>query len=384
MIKPYKLSVSKKTLNEIYKKVKNYPWNLIQNVNGWEYGTNYNYLKNISKYWASKYNWNKYEKKINSFSNYKTKVNGLNIHFIKEKSKNPKSRPLLLLHGWPGSVIEFLDIIPKLAHPEKFGGKKDDGFDVIVPSLPGFGFSTPIKKAMGPREIGKVLNKLMVKNLGYKNYAVQGGDWGATIAGWIGYDSSKNCKAIHINCLPLRHPKGPLNKNEKKWETKFIKDQITEEGYRTQQATKPQTLSYAMFDSPVGTAAWILEKFHGWSDLRKNNIQKIYSKDLLLTNIMIYIITKSFDTASWIYFGRRKEGGRALPNNFKKIMTPTAIAEFPKEMLGWPPKTYVNRIFNIKRWAKFPKGGHFAALEVPGLLLNDIQKFLNKDLKLFK
>ena len=139
-----------------------------------------------------------------------------------------------------------------------------------------------------------------------------------------------------------------------------------------------------MFDSPVGTAAWILEKFHGWSDLRKSNIQKIYSKDLLLTNIMIYIITKSFDTASWIYFGRRKEGGRAFPNNFKKIMTPTAIAEFPKEMLAWPPKTYVNRIFNIKRWTKFPKGGHFAALEVPGLLLNDIQKFLNKDLKLFK
>ena len=136
MIKPYKLSVSKKTLNEIYKKVKNYPWNLIQNVNGWEYGTNYNYLKNISKYWASNYNWKKYEKNLNSFSNYKTKVNGLNIHFIKEKSKNPKSRPLLLLHGWPGSVIEFLDIIPKLAHPEKFGGKKEDGFDVIVPSLP--------------------------------------------------------------------------------------------------------------------------------------------------------------------------------------------------------------------------------------------------------
>jgi microsomal epoxide hydrolase len=383
MIKSYKISVNKNTLNKINSKVKSYPWNLIQNISGWEYGTNFNYLKSISKYWSSKYNWKKYEKKINSFSNYKTKIDRVNLHFIKEISNNPKSRPLLLLHGWPGSIIEFLDIIPKLAHPEKFGGKIEDGFDVIVPSLPGFGFSTPIKKAMGPREIGKVINKLMVKNLGYKKYAVQGGDWGATIAGWMGYDSSKNCKAIHINCLPLRHPNGPLNKKEKEWQIKFNKDQITEDGYRTQQATKPQTLSYAMADSPVGTAAWILEKFHGWSDLKKGNMQKTYSRDLLLTNIMIYILTKSVDTATWIYFGRRKEGGRLFPKNFKKIMTPTAIAEFPKEMLGWPPRSYVNRIFNVKRWSKFSRGGHFAALEAPDLLLNDIQTFLNKDLKLF-
>ncbi len=383
MIKPFKVRIPSKTINEIYRKVKKYPWSNIQNINGWEYGTNFNYLKSISKYWASKYNWKKYEKKINSFSNYKTKIDRVNLHFIKEISNNPKSRPLLLLHGWPGSIIEFLDIIPKLAHPEKFGGKIEDGFDVIVPSLPGFGFSTPIKKAMGPREIGKVINKLMVKNLGYKKYAVQGGDWGATIAGWMGYDSSKNCKAIHINCLPLRNPNAHLNKKEKEWQIKFNKDQITEDGYRTQQATKPQTLSYAMADSPVGTAAWILEKFHGWSDLKKGNMQKTYSRDLLLTNIMIYILTKSFDTATWIYFGRRKEGGRLFPKNFKKIMTPTAIAEFPKEMLGWPPRSYVNRIFNVKRWSKFSRGGHFAALEAPDLLLNDIQTFLNKDLKLF-
>ena len=162
MIKPYKISVPKSALNNIYKKVRTYPWKMIQNVNGWEYGTNYNFLKKISKHWVSKYNWRKFEKKINSFKNYKTKVDGINLHFIKEKSKNPKSRPLLLLHGWPGSVIEFFDIIPRLAHPEKFGGKIEDGFDVIVPSLPGFGFSTPIKKALGPRKIGKILNLSLI------------------------------------------------------------------------------------------------------------------------------------------------------------------------------------------------------------------------------
>jgi len=381
MIKKYKISVPKSTLNEIYKKVRNFPWSAAQNMNGWEYGTNLNYLKSISKYWITKYNWKKFEKKINSFKNYKTKVEDINLHFIFEKSKNPNSKPLLLLHGWPGSITEFLDIIPRLAHPEKFGGKIEDGFDIIVPSLPGFGFSSQIKKALGPRKIGKILNKFMVKNLGYKNYFVQGGDWGATIAGWIGLDSSKNCKGIHINCLPLRHPKGTKNLKEKKWEKKFNFDQIMQEGYRTQQATKPQTLSYAMIDSPVGTAAWILEKFHGWSDLKMGKIEKTFSKDELLSNIMIYIITKSFNTASWIYFGRRKEGGRSFPKNFKKINVPTAIAIFPKEMLEWPPKSYVNRIFNIKRWKKFPNGGHFAALEEPDYLVSDILSFFNKDLK---
>ena len=378
MIRQYKISVPKNTLNNIYKKVRNYPWKMIQNVNGWEYGTNYNFLKKISQYWVSKYDWKKFENKINSFKNYKTNVDDINLHFIKEKSKNPKSRPLLLLHGWPGSVIEFLDIIPKLAHPEKFGGKIEDGFDVIVPSLPGFGFSTPIKKALGPRKIGKILNKFMVKNLGYKNYVVQGGDWGATIAAWIGLDSAKYCKGIHINCLPIRHPKGPKNIKERKWENKFNFDQITQEGYRTQQATKPQTLSYAMIDSPVGTAAWILEKFHGWSDLKTGTIEKKFSKDELISNIMIYIITKSFNTATWIYFGRRKEGGRSFPQNFKKIKVPTAIAVFPKEMLEWPPKSYVNRIFNVVRWTKMPKGGHFAALEEPELLIKDIKSFFKK------
>ncbi len=378
MIKPFKLSVSKKTLNEIYKKVKKYPWADIENLKGWEHGTNYNYLKKISKYWYSKFSWKKQQDKINSFSNYVTNVNGIKIHFINEKSSNPKVKPLLLLHGWPGSVVEFFYLIPRLAHPERFGGKKEDGFDVIVPSLPGFGFSSSTKSPIGPRKMAKIINKFMTNNLKFKKYFVQGGDWGATISNWLAYDYSKNCKAIHINCLTMRHPRGPKTKKEKKWSIKFAKDQIMQEGYRTQQSTKPQSLSYAMIDSPVGTAAWILEKFFSWSDLKKNNIESVYSKDLLLTNIMIYILYKSFNTSSWIYFGRREEGGRFFPKNFKKIKIPTAIAVFPKEMSEWPPKSYVNRIFNVVRWTKMPRGGHFAALEEPELLIKDIKSFFKK------
>jgi pimeloyl-ACP methyl ester carboxylesterase len=375
MIKPFKLRIPNKTLNKIYNKVKKYPWSNIEDMNGWEHGTNLKYLKTISKYWIKNFNWKKNEIKINKFSNFLTKVDGINIHFIKEKGSGSNPMPLLILHGWPGSIVEFLDIIQKLAHPERFGGKKEDAFDVIAPSLPGFGFSESFKKPVGPRRIAKIMNKFMTKNLGYKKYLSQGGDWGATISNWIGYDHSKSCKGIHINCLTMRHPMGAKNKKEKNWENKFSKNQIIQDGYRTQQATKPQSLSYAMIDSPIGTAAWILEKFFSWSDIKNNKIDKVYSKNILLTNIMVYLVTNTFNTASWIYFGRRKEGGRFFPKKFKKIKVPTAVAEFPKEMSTWPPKSYVKRIFNLKRWTKMKKGGHFAALEQPDLLIKDIKEF---------
>ena len=216
----------------------------------------------------------------------------------------------------------------------------------------------------------------MTENLGYKDYIGQGGVWGATIANWIGHDHSKFCKAIHINCLTMRHPEGPQTNEEKDWQTRFDKNQIMQDGYRTQQATKPQSLSYGMMDSPVGIAAWIVEKMYSWSDLKDNNIESVYSKDTLLANIMIYILTKTFDTSTWIYFGRREEGGRFFPNNFKRIETPTAAALFPAEMSEWPPRSYVERIFNIKQWSEMPAGGHFAALEKPDLLVADLRKFL--------
>ena len=173
----------------------------------------------------------------------------------------------------------------------------------------------------------------------------------------------------------MRHPDGHKTKEEKDWQTRFDKDQIMQDGYRTQQATKPQTLSYGMMDSPIGVAAWIIEKFYFWSDLKNNNIESVYSKDILIANIMLYLVTKTFNTASWIYFGRREEGGRFFPKDFKKIKIPTAVALFPAEMSEWPPRSYVNRLFNIKRWTQMNKGGHFAAMKQPEILIKDIVEF---------
>jgi len=380
MIRPFKINISNKIIKDINTKVANFPWHEMPDDGGWNYGTNLDYMKEISNYWVNKFNWRKMEEKINKFQNFKTNIDGIDIHFIHEKGSGSNPKPLLLSHGWPGSILEFLHIIDQLAHPEKFGGKEEDAFDVVVPSLPGFGFSGRPSRPIGPRKMASIFNSLMAKVLGYKKYLAQGGDFGGAIATWLGYDFPKTCAAIHINILIVRHPDGPQTKEEEEWEKRFKRDQKIEDGYRTQQATKPQTLSYAMMDSPVGVAAWIIEKMCGWSDIKKNDIESVYSKDTMLSNIMVYLVTKTFNTASWIYYGRREEGGRFLPKEGLPIKVPTAVALFPKEYLEWAPKSYVERIYNIQRWTEMPKGGHFAALEQPDLLVKDIREFA-KDLK---
>ena len=375
MIKPFKVKIPDEIIQNINSKVKNYSWHEMPDDGGWDYGTNLDYMKEFSKYWLENYNWRETEKKINRFKNFKCNIDNIDIHFIHEKGSGKNPRPLLLSHGWPGSIIEFLHIIEKLAHPEKFGGNEEDAFDVIVPSLPGFGFSSRPARPIGPRKMSSIFNKLMTDKLGYKKYIAQGGDFGGTICTWLAYDYPKNLLGIHINILITRHPDGPQTSEEKEWQERFRRDQRIEDGYRTQQATKPQTLSYAMMDSPVGVAAWIIEKMRGWSDLKNGDIESVYSKEILLSNIMIYLVTKTFNTASWIYYGRREEGGRSLPKEHLPLKVPTAIAVFPKEYLEWAPRSYVERIYNVKRWTKMSKGGHFAALEQPELLIKDITEF---------
>ena len=377
-ISAFKIYFTDHELDKIKIKVVSFPWHEMPHDGGWQYGTNLSYLKNFSNYWVNNFDWRKQENKLNQFKHFKTKIDGIDIHFIHEKGSGENPRPLIISHGWPGSISEFVKIIEPLAHPERFGGRVEDAFDIVAPSLPGFGFSGKPSRPFGPRKMAEIFHTLMTERLGYSNYIAQGGDWGGAISSWLGFDYPEKCIGIHINILTMRHPAGPRGEEEEKWAASFNKEQVTQNGYRTQQATKPQTLSYAMMDSPVGTAAWIVEKFHSWSDIEDNDIESVYTKDELLTNIMIYILTKTFNTASWIYYGREEEGGRILSPEGKRVEVPTGCALFPEELLSWPPKSYVERLYNIKHWSVMPNGGHFAAMEQPKLLIDDIRSFSRK------
>ncbi|WP_223426277.1 epoxide hydrolase family protein [Tateyamaria pelophila] len=374
-IKPFSFHVSDTTLKDIRTRVANYPWHEMPDDGGWDYGTNLDYLRELCAYWVSDFDWRAQEDRINGFAQFKAQVEGIDLHFIYEQGSGPKPMPLMISHGWPGSVAEFHKLIAPLAHPERFGGDVEDAFTVIAPSLPGFAFSGRPSRPYGPRKMADVINSLMTRTLGFDSYVAQGGDWGAAICSWLGYEHAPACSAIHINALMARHPDGPQTPAEVAWAAQFDNDQIMEEGYRSIQATRPQTLSYAMMDSPVGIAAWLLEKFRSWSDVHGDNIETVYSKDELLTNIMIYVATKSFNTASWIYYGRREEGGRILSPEGARVEVPTGCAVFPAEFLTWPPRSYVDRIYNVQHWSEMPRGGHFAAMEEPDLLLADIRTF---------
>ncbi len=374
-LRHFRIAVPEETLQLIRAKVAAYAWHEMPADGGWAYGTNLDYMKELCSYWLEGFDWRAQEAALNRLPQYIVPVEGLDIHFLYERGSGPVPLPLLISHGWPGSVFEFAEIIEPLAHPERFGGSADDAFDVVAPALPGFGFSGKPDRPMGPRAMAGVFAELMTGVLGYEGYLAQGGDWGGAISSWLGYEHTPACRAIHLNIMTMRHPDGPQGDEEKAWARRFEQEQEVEMGYRTQQATKPQTLSYAMMDSPVGVAAWIVEKWNSWSDTEGDDIESVYTKDRILTNIMVYLVTGSFNTASWIYYGRREEGGRVLSPEGRRVEVPTGCALFPKELLSWPPRSYVERVYNVTHWTEMPRGGHFAAMEEPGLLVEDIRAF---------
>ena len=376
-MKKFRINIDDKIIKDTRDSILKFNWGNLPNINNWDLGVNKFILKDLCDYWISNYDWKLAESELNNFNHYTEVIDDLKIHFVYEKGMSQNSIPLLVSHGWPGSFLEFKKILEPLTNPKKYGLDEDVCFDLVMPSIPGFAFSDAPERPLGPRKIANYYNKLMIKVLNYKSYMAQGGDWGGAISSWLGYDHKDFCKAIHLNIMIMRERNGPQSEEEREWQNKFKKEQVMEEGYRSLQATKPQTLAFAMNENPVGIAAWILEKFHNWSDLKNKTVLDIYSKEDLITNIMIYIVTNTFNTASWIYYGRREEGGRVM-NIKDKITTPTACALFPAEFLSWPPKSYVDRMYNVLQWTEHPSGGHFAAMEEPTFLLNDIRSFAYK------
>lgn len=345
----------------------------------WEYGTNLAYLRELVDYWRTRYDWRKHEKHLNSLRHFRTEIADLNLHFIHEEGRGPNPKPLLLIHGWPGSVYEFMEIIPMLTDPAAHGGDASDSFTVIAPSLPGYGFSGHAKaRAMNIQAIADIFFKLMTETLGFPRFAVQGGDWGSVITARIGEAYPSYLYGIHLNMIPVGPTEGrnapELTPEEKVFLGEMEKFRTAETGYQWIQGTKPQTLAYGLNDSPAGLAAWIVEKFRTWSDCH-GNLESRFTKDQLLTNVMIYWITGSINSSTRLYYEARHHPWRLKPGT--RIQTPAAVALFPGE-LARPPRHWAERVLNVQRWTPMARGGHFAAMEEPRLLAEDIRAFFRE------
>ena len=378
-IKPFEVDWSPGEVAAVLERVRTYPFPPAPDgPDGWDYGCDAAFLKDITAYWADGYDWRATVADLNRFPQFTARIEDFDIHFIHVVGEAGGKRPLLLSHGWPGSHYEFWDAIEKLAFPSRFGGDAADAFDVVVPSLPGFGFSSKPTRPIGQRGTARLFNTLMTEVLGYKTYRAQGGDWGAMITSWLGLDHGAKdggvgAKAIHLNMLGFRPKDGPTGAEEQMWAAKSGAYTQMMGAYLQLQVTRPQSVAWLGAGNPVGQAAWIVERFHDWSDLRTKPFAEVYSLDQLLTNVMIYVMTGSFTTGAWYYRGLLEEGGLSAIEG-ARCETPTAYAAYGGETyIPAPPRSYVERAYNITRWSELPTGGHFAAMEEPDLFVEDVR-----------
>lgn len=371
MVSPYVIDIPGERLAAIMAKVEAYDWSQLPDAGGWRAGVGIDDLKRLVTHWRDGYDWRAVERRLNRLPNFTTDLEGERIHFIHVRGNGSKP-PLLLLHGWPGSFLEFERLLEPLAK---------DGHDVVVPSLPGFAFSHPITGIIGPRRAAELMHGLMVRLFGHTRYIVQGGDWGAHIASWMAYTRPEALLGFHINMVSvLAADAAPATPEDQDLIARRAAILDWETGYNHQQETRPQTLGVAMADSPVGAAGWILEKFGQWADLPKRadgspDLWSRFSEDELLTTIMLYVAPSSVVTASWIYHGKRLEGSWRFPPG-ARVRVPTGIAAFPDPVFLPTPRALVETTYNVVHWSDMKSGGHFAALEEPELMLADLRAFI--------
>ena len=395
---PFTVDIPERALIDLDERLRRWrPPVAIADNGSWASGTDPDFLAGLVDHWRHGYDWNRCQEAINRWPNYRVDIGPQRLHFIREPGTEvegaPRPRPLVVTHGWPGSIVEFLHVIDALAHPEAQGGDPLDAFDVIVPSLPGYGFSGPPIRAdgstgpIGPRAIAGLWHRLVHEKLNYhRPYGVQGGDWGAVVSSWAAFDHplkdedgdwKSGVQGLHLNMMGLRPDldlrKATLSADERAWIARVQDERDDKTAYQRIQATRPQTLGVALGDSPVGLAAWIVEKFQAWSDCGGDPSTR-FSMDLLLDNIMVYWLTGTAGTATWLYRGVTEQQPRALPEG-ARVTTPTGFAAFPADLAPPPPRDWIERVYDLRRHTVMPSGGHFAALEEPALLVDDIRAF---------
>jgi microsomal epoxide hydrolase len=375
-VRPFKIDIADAALDDLRVRLARTRWPDTIPGEPWAYGTDPTYLRSLCHYWLTDYGWRRHEAALNLFAQFKARIGGIDLHFIHEKGEGANPKPLLLTHGWPGSFYEYHKLIPRLTHPSRFGGSRDDSFSVVVPSMPGHGFSfSPDQTRFGLNDIAASLKTLMVDVLGYTRFCAHGHDWGAFVATRLAYAHADAVRAIHITLLaiprsrPTTSPRTPEERQFQRQLDHWLKE---ETGYARIMGTKPQTLAFALTDSPVGLAAWIVEKFHRWSD-SGGDIDNHFTRDVLLTNIMLYWLTGAIGSTFWPYYARLHEPW-IVPDG-ASVTVPTAYAEHPREILT-PPRSLAEPFYvNIQRWTRMAAGGHFPALECPEALASDIAAF---------
>lgn len=377
----FQVKIPKQALLDLNKRLKNTRWPDELKESGWDYGTNLTYLKTLVDYWQHEYDWRKHEAKLNKFSQFKTKVDENSIHFIHERGKGKNPLPIILTHGWPDSFLRFEKIIPMLTDPEAYGADPADSFDVVVPSLPGYGFSEMSKKGGDIFHVHNLWAVLMIKVLGYERFAAHGGDWGGIITEHLARSHAHVLIGIHLTDVPFTHSfqkPDDLSDVEQKFLAGIEQWQMANGAYNMIQSTRPQTLAAGLNDSPVGLAAWIIEKFQAYNDCN-GDLDKCFTKDELLTNIMIYWLTESISSSFLPYYDLMNAGALTWIGEKVKEWTgsskvPAGFALFPKDN-SHPPREWAERFFNVQRWTKMKRGAHFTAMEEPELLANDIRAF---------
>jgi epoxide hydrolase len=374
-VSPFRIAVPDAVLNDLKSRLRNTRWPEAELVGDWSQGAPLKWIRDICGYWAEQYDWRKREAALNRFAQFTTDIDGLDIHFIHARSPHPQAMPLIITHGWPGSVVEFHKVIEPLVDPVAHGGNAADAFHVVCPSLPGFGFSgKPTAAGWGVDRIAKTWAVLMDR-LGYARYGAQGGDWGSAVTTALGAQDPDHCAGIHITLAMGTRPNvegQPTPEEARALEgIKYYAD--WDSGYSKQQSTRPQTLGYALTDSPSGQAAWILEKFWAWTDCN-GHPENILTRDELLDNVMLYWVTASAASSARLYWESFGPGKRTP----RTVKVPTGVAVFPKEIVTpvrkWMEASYVN----ITHWSEMPKGGHFAAFEQPDLFVKEVRDYFRK------
>jgi microsomal epoxide hydrolase len=367
--------VSEEILADLRARLASVRWPDEPPLEPWATGTSVAYLRTLVEYWRAHFDWRAQEDKLNAFRQFTVPLAGIDLHFIHEEGRGPAPVPLLISHGWPGSIWEFHKLIPMLTDPARFGGEPSDAFTVVAPSLPGYTLSfKPGQPRFSVEQIAEVCFELMTRVLGYDRFAAQGGDWGAFVTSRLGLMHPESLYGIHLNLLAVRRDPAMLASatlEEKAYLAQLDRWIKEETGYQWIQGTRPQTLAFGLTDSPIGLAAWQIEKFRAWSDCG-GNPEAAFSKDEMLTNIMLYWVTGAIGSSFWPYYARMH--GPWPITEGARITVPTGYAEFPAEILR-PPRSVAEKVYNIQRWTKMERGGHFAALEQPELLAREIRAF---------